>query len=128
MLKLIWLIRDRNEWKRRAASLEAKLEAERSRQDRFAREVVSRFATISGAMGIAPEAKPRKEIPASPEPATPQSIGDFIRNLPNDMADTLETYFEDARANGINENQAFSDFFNREYLSKMPILESDQQN
>ena len=52
MFKLIWLIRDRNYWKQRAEALEAKLDHERDRNREHEDQILSRFVTLHGVVGV----------------------------------------------------------------------------
>lgn len=126
MLKLIWLIRDRNEWKRRAESLEERFEKERTSNRRYEREMTSRMLTMAGQMGIAQEKVVEPKVPQVLPPIPPQPTASVLGDLTPMQAATWEMYKEDAQNVGLTENQAWQDFFQREILSKMTIMDDDR--
>jgi hypothetical protein len=125
MFKFIWLIRDRNEWKRRAASLETKLESERAANRRYEREITSRMLTLRGQVGIAQPAAPSQKVEP---PKAPPITEDTVRNLSPQQQEDLTMYLDDADRVGIPANQAWNEFFQNEVLSKMPDTLVDVEN
>ena len=109
MLKLIWLIRDRNEWKRRAELFEAKLESETKRNRHFERELVSRIVTMTGQMGIANEAPARVHTPQVMPPIPPEPTQPILNMLTPQQLEDWKMYEEDAADNNIPAGQAWND-------------------
>lgn len=125
MLKLWWLYKSRNYWAQRAADLEEKLEKERTSNRRYEREMTSRMLTMAGQMGIPQEKETRKqqrEPPAAAPPLSQATLG----NLTPQQAEDWQMYKEDAAANEVGENVAWNDFFQREILSKMTLMDDDR--
>lgn len=108
MFKFIWLIRDRNEWKRRSESLETKLENERAANRRYEREITSRMLTMAGQVGIAQPDPPKAKIPAL---SIPQPSEQSFNALTPQQQEDWSMYLEDAERNGVKPNQAWSDFY-----------------
>jgi hypothetical protein len=125
MFKLIWLIRDRNFWKDRAESLEAKLESERTANRRYEREITSRILTLRGQVGISQPAAPEKKVEP---PKAPPITEETVRNLTQQQQEDLTMYLDDADKAGIPHGQAWNDFFQSEFLSKMPEVLVDVEN
>jgi hypothetical protein len=124
MFKLIWLIRDRSYWKARAESLEAKLDAERAANRAHEDEILSRFVTYAGVIGV--EARqPEKQI-AKPKPPAPVDVESTFKNLSEYDRAILQMYEDEGSARGFDIGKIRQDFYQEHILGRQRIEEVPQ--
>jgi len=124
MFKLIWLIRDRNYWKQRSESLEAKLDTERAANRAHEDQILSRFVSLHGVVGV--EARePEKSAPKQ-TPHTPDDFEQVIKGLNGYDRAMLEMYEEEGLARGIALGQIHKDFYQEHVLGRQRIEEVPQ--
>ncbi len=124
MFKLIWLIRDRNYWKRRAESLEAKLDQERAANRAHEDEILSRFVSLHGVVGV--EARQPTSHPMQPAPHKQPNMETALRNLNEYQKSKLALYEEEGMALGMDLGQIHHDFYREEILG-IPRVEEVAQ-
>ena len=119
MFKLIWLIRDRSYWKRRAEALEAKLDHERERNREHEDQILSRFITLHGLVGV--EARQPDTPVQKPEPYQPRDMEAALRNLNEYQRSMLTLYEEEGLARGMQIGQIHQDFYQEHILGNSRI-------
>lgn len=120
MFKLIWLIRDRNYWKRRAEALEVKLDHERERNREHEDQILSRFVTLHGVVGV--EARQPETPMKKPEPHKPVNMEAALHNLNEYQRAMLTLYEEEGAAKGYDRGRIHQDFY-QEHILGNPRIE-----
>lgn len=119
MFKLIWLIRERSYWKRRAEALEAKLDRERERNREHEDQILSRFVTLHGVVGVEarqPEAPIKKLVPHQP-----QDMESALSNLNEYQRAMLQLYEEEGAAKGFDIGRIHQDFYQEHVLGNSRV-------
>lgn len=122
MFKLIWLIRDRNFWKQRCERLEEKFDREREANRAHEDEILSRFVTLHGTVGV--EARePEAVKQARAKAFEPPDMETAFKNLNGDQKATLEMYEQDGLEQGLTLREIHNEYFQREILGRQQIEE-----
>lgn len=119
MFKLIWLIRERSYWKRRAEALEVKLDHERERNREHEDQILSRFVTLHGVVGVEarqPEAPIKKSAPHQP-----LDMERSLKNLNEYQRAMLSLYEEEGLARGLEIGRIHQDFYQEHVLGNSRI-------
>ena len=126
MFKLIWLIRDRNYWKRRSELHEAKLDRERQVNRAHEDEILSRLVSLHGLVGV-PAREPEKKI-AAPVPHVLVNFEQALKreNLSEYDRAMLDIYEEAGAAKGIDVGRIHQDFYEEHILGRQRIEEVPQ--
>lgn len=119
MFKLIWLMREVNRLRRRCELLETKLDHERERNRAHEDEILSRFVSLHGVVGI--EAR-QPEAPKKPQPHQPVNMEESLRNLNEYQRSMLTLYEEEGLARGMQIGQIHRDFY-QEHILGNPRIE-----
>lgn len=127
MFKLIWLIREVNRLRRRCEALEGKLDHERERNREHEDQILSRFITLHGVVGVeAREASEPKTHPMRPAPHKQPNMETALKNLNPYQKSKLELYEEEGLALGMEIGQIHHDFYREEILG-IPRVEEVAQ-
>jgi hypothetical protein len=124
MFKLIWLIRERTYWKKRAEGLEAKLDHERERNREHEDQILSRFVTLHGVVGV--EARQPESQTNKVAPHQPPDMESAIKNLSPFHKAMLEMYEEEGAAHGIEMGRIHQDFYQEHILGNPRVEEVAQ--
>lgn len=124
MFKLIWLILEVNRLRRRCESLEEKLDRERERNREHEDQILSRFVTLHGVVGV--EARQPEQPIKKPTPHQPVDMESAIKNLSPYQRSMLAMYEEEGQALGLDLNRIHSDFYQEHILGMQRITEVPQ--
>lgn len=123
MFKLIWLIRDRTYWKQRAEALEEKLDLERAANRAHEDEILSRFVSLHGVVGV--EARQPEPVKKS-VPHQPEDMESALTNLNEYQRAMLTLYEEEGAAKGYDAGRIHQDFYQEHILGRQRIVEVPQ--